>query len=78
MTKDNDPTWLKSMKKEADKLGVPLKDLLVMKTRSPRTPANKGKKKTATMTASKGGMPTVKKKPKTMMNYGGMAKKKKY
>ena len=65
MTKSNDPAWLKSMKKEADKLGVPLKDLLVMKTRTPKTPPNKGKKKNPvakTMTAAKGSYATKKKK----------------
>ena len=62
MTKDNDPTWLKSMKKEADELGVPLKDLLVMKTRNPKTPTNKGKKKPAKMTAAKGSYAMKKKK----------------
>jgi hypothetical protein len=52
------------MKKEADKLGIPLKELLVMKTRTPRTPSNKGKKNPVakTMTAAKGSYATKKKK----------------
>ena len=64
MKKSNDPAWLKSMKKEADKLGIPLKELLVMKTRTPRTPSNKGKKNPVakTMTAAKGSYAMKKKK----------------
>lgn len=60
-----EPAWLKSLKKEADKLGVPLRELLTM--------YEKGKDpKKETMKAAKGGMAK-----KTMMMRGGMAKKKK-
>jgi len=60
-----EPAWLKSLKKEADKLGVPLRELLTM--------YEKGKDpKKETMKAAKGGMAK-----KTMMRGGGMAKKKK-
>lgn len=65
MAKDSDPAWLKSMKKEADRLGIPLRDLLTRSIKKDK-PAKK-------MTAAKGGMA---KKPAKMM-YGGMTKKKK-
>jgi len=63
-----DPAWLKSMKKEADKLGIPIRELL---TRSMK-PKAKPKTKTKTMAAKKGGMM----KKKTMARGGAMMKKK--
>tara|TARA_B100001939_G_scaffold323951_1_gene315545 strand:- start:36 stop:302 length:267 start_codon:yes stop_codon:yes gene_type:complete len=59
----SDPAWLKAMKKEAERLGIPLRELLTKATK----PASKEKK---TMKAKRGGMA---KKP---MMRGGMAKKK--
>ncbi len=83
MTKPTgDPAWLKSMKKEADKLGIPLRELL---TRSMK-PAKKPKAKAKTTAAKKGGMMKKKtmarggaamKKKKTMARGGAMAMKKK-
>ena len=50
-----DPAWLKAMKKEAAKLGVPLRELLTMHNNSgPKKPKSKGKK-ASTMKAAKGG-----------------------
>jgi hypothetical protein len=45
-----DPAWLKALKKEAQTLGVPLRDLLVKA--QPKKVPNKAK----TMNAAKGGM----------------------
>ena len=77
-----DPAWLKAMKKEADKLGLPLRELL---TKSMK-PKDKPKTKSKSMAAAKGGMPMVKKNGKKVpafaadgvgkMMKGGMAKKK--
>tara|TARA_R110002012_G_scaffold113417_1_gene259498 strand:+ start:200 stop:403 length:204 start_codon:yes stop_codon:yes gene_type:complete len=67
MAKDSDPAWLRAMKKEADKLGIPLRELLTKSMKSKTKP--KATKKT--MTAAKGGM------AKKKMMYGGMPKKKK-
>ena len=65
----NDPAWLKAMKKEADKLGIPIRELL---TRSMKPAAKpKAKAKAKTMTANKGGMP----KKKKGYAKGGMKKK---
>jgi len=63
----SEPAWLKALKKEADKLGVPLRELMTMyeKGRDP--------KKAVTMKAAKGG--AAKKKP--MLRGGGMMPKKK-
>ena len=61
-----DPAWLKAMKKEADKLGIPLRELL---TRSMKP---KAKPKTKTTAAKKGGMM----KKKTMARGGAAMKKK--
>ena len=61
-----DPAWLKAMKKEADKLGIPLRELL---TRSMKP---KAKPKTKTTAAKKSGMM----KKKTMARGGAMMKKK--
>ena len=74
----SDPAWLKALKKEAEQLGVPLRELMTMyeKGRDP--------KKAVKMKAAKGGV--AKKKPmrgggmmpkKPMMRGGGMGKKKK-
>lgn len=50
-----EPAWLKAMKKEADKLGVPLRELLTMHNNSgPKKPKAKGKK-ASMMKAAKGG-----------------------
>ena len=67
-TKDDlvkDPPWLKSLKKEAETLGVPLRELMTMyeKGRDP--------KKAVKMKAAKGGVAK-----KTPMRGGGMGKKK--
>mgnify|MGYP004011407173 CR=1 FL=1 len=67
-TKDDlkkDPPWLRALKKEADKLGVPLRELMTMyeKGRDP-------KKAVKTMTAAKGGV------AKKKMMRGGAASKK--
>ena len=68
-TKDDslkkDPPWLRALKKEAEKLGVPLRDLMTMyeKGRDP--------KKAVKMTAAKGGV------AKNKMMRGGTATKKK-
>ena len=61
----SDPAWLKALKKEAEKLGVPLRELMTMyeKGRDP--------KKAVTMKAAKGGAAK-----KTMMRGGAAAKKK--
>jgi hypothetical protein len=68
MTKPTgDPAWLKSMKKEADKLGIPLRELLTRSTK----PAKKPKAKAKTMAAARGGA-MMKKKG---MAKGGMKKK---
>ena len=79
-----DPAWLKAMKKEADKLGLPLRELLTKSTK----PKSKPKAKSKTMAAAKGGMLMVKKDGKKIpafaadgvgkMNKGGMAKKSGY
>ena len=60
----SDPAWLKALKKEADKLGVPLRELMTMyeKGRDP--------KKTVKMKAAKGGVAKAK-----MMRGGSAAKK---
>ena len=63
MAKDSEPAWLRSMKREAEKLGIPLRELLTKSMKNDK-PAKK-------MTAAKGGMA---KKPAKMM-YGGMPKK---
>jgi hypothetical protein len=63
----SDPAWLKSMKKEADKLGIPLRELLTRSTK----PAKKPKAKAKTMAAARGGA-MMKKKG---MAKGGMKKK---
>tara|TARA_R100001163_G_scaffold17245_1_gene15461 strand:+ start:1638 stop:1907 length:270 start_codon:yes stop_codon:yes gene_type:complete len=72
----SDPAWLKALKKEAEQLGVPLRELMTMyeKGRDP--------KKAVKMKAAKGGV--AKKKPmrgggmgKKKMMRGGMSKKKK-
>ncbi len=85
----SDPAWLKALKKEAEKLGVPLRELMTMyeKGRDP--------KKAVKMKAAKGGVAKAKmmrggaasKKtpmrgggmgmPKKKMMRGGMSKKKK-
>lgn len=67
----SDPAWLKAMKKEADKLGVPLRELLTKyngrggpTTRDkygPQKPKSKGKK-ASMMKAAKGGYSKMKKK----------------
>ena len=77
-----DPAWLRAMKKEADKLGIPLRELLTKSMKSKAKPKAKSK----TMTAAKGGMPMVKKDGKKVpafaadgvgkMMKGGMPKKK--
>ena len=77
MTK-SDPAWLRSMKKEADKLGIPLRELL--------TKSLKPEAKAKTMKAAMGGMPMAMKNGKKVpafaadgvgkMMKGGMAKKK--
>jgi len=51
----SDPAWLKAMKKEAAKLGLPLRELLTMHNNSgPKEPKSKDKK-ASTMKAAKGG-----------------------
>ena len=77
-----DPAWLRSMKREAEKLGIPLRELL---TKSMK-PKDKPKTKSKSMAAAKGGMPMVKKDGKKVpafaadgvgkMMKGGMTKKK--
>jgi len=50
----SEPPWLIQMKKEADKLGIPLRELLTMhNNKGPKKPKAKGKK--ASMKAAKGG-----------------------
>ena len=66
----NDPAWLKAMKKEADKLGIPIRELLTRSMKPSKTKP-KTKPKTKTMTANKGGMP----KKKKGYAKGGMKKK---
>ena len=62
--KDTEPAWLKQMKKEADKLGIPLRELLTQNMKKAptkkKTPAATGKKKT--VMAAKGGYMAKKKK----------------
>ena len=50
----NDPAWLKAMKKEADKLGIPLRELLTRSMKPSKTKP-KAKPKAKTMTANRGG-----------------------
>ena len=59
----SDPAWLKAMKAEAEKLGIPLRELLTKATK----PASKDKKP---MKAKRGGM------AKKKMMRGGAVKKK--
>lgn len=50
----SEPPWLTQMKKEAERLGIPLRELLTMhKNSGPKKPKAKGKK--ASMKAAKGG-----------------------
>lgn len=59
--KNTEPAWLKAMKKEADKLGIPIRELLTQNMK--KAPAKKpaaGKKKT--VVAAKGGYMAKKKK----------------
>lgn len=60
--KSTEPAWLKQMKKEADKLGIPLRELLTqnMKKTAPAKKPAAGKKKT--VMAAKGGYMAKKKK----------------
>ncbi len=68
-----DPAWLKAMKKEAEKLGIPLRELLTRSMKSSKTPpSSKPKAKSKTMTAKYGGMA---KKKKGMAKGGAMKKK---
>jgi hypothetical protein len=67
----NDPAWLKAMKKEADKLGIPIRELLTRSMKPTTKPKAKSKAKSKTMTANKGGMP----KKKKGYAKGGMKKK---
>lgn len=62
----SDPAWLKALKKEAEKLGIPLRDLMTMYEKGKDPKAAKKK----TMKAAKGGMAKTK-----MMRGGGMSKK---
>ena len=70
----NDPAWLKAMKKEADKLGIPIRELLTRSMKPSKTKP-KAKPKPKTMTAKKGGMA---KKKKGYAKGGAMMKKKGY
>ena len=65
-----DPAWLKAMKKEADKLGIPIRELLTRSMKPSKTKP-KAKPKAKTMTDKKGGMA----KKKKGMARGGMKKK---
>ena len=67
----NDPAWLKAMKKEADKLGIPIRELLTRSMKPAAKTKPKAKPKPKTMTANKGGMP----KKKKGYAKGGMKKK---
>ena len=63
MKNTTEPAWLKAMKKEADKLGIPIRELLTQNMK--KAPAKKktpaaGKKKT--VMAAKGGYMAKKKK----------------
>ena len=54
-----DPAWLKSMKEESKRLGIPMRDML---TKFDKKPTLKNKKsKTKTVSAAKGGMAKKKK-----------------
>ena len=54
-----DPAWLKSMKEESKRLGIPMRDML---TKFDKKPTLKDKKsKTKTVRAAKGGMAKKKK-----------------
>ena len=68
-----DPSWLKSMKREAERLGIPLRELLTRSMKPGAAPKAKPKAKAKTMVAAKGGM--MKKKGAAK---GGMMKKKGY
>ena len=70
-----DPAWLKSMKREAERLGIPLRELLTRSMKPGAAPKAKpkAKAKAKTMVAAKGGM--MKKKGAAK---GGMMKKKGY
>ena len=54
-----DPAWLKSMKEESKRLGIPMRDMLTKFDKKP-TLRNK-KSKTKTVSAAKGGMAKKKK-----------------
>ena len=69
-----DPSWLKSMKREAERLGIPLRELLTRSMKPGAAPKAKPKAKAKTMVAAKGGM-GMKKKGAAK---GGMMKKKGY
>ena len=54
----NDPAWLKAMKKEAEKLGIPIRELLTRSMKPSKTKPKtkpKAKPKAKTMTAKRGG-----------------------
>jgi len=54
-----DPAWLRSMKEESKRLGIPMRDML---TKFDKKPNLKDKKsKTKTVSAAKGGMAKKKK-----------------
>ena len=50
-----DPAWLKSMKREAERLGIPLRELLTRSIKPGAAPKPKAKAKPKTMAAAKGG-----------------------
>ena len=54
-----DPAWLKAMKREADKLGIPLRELLTKAIKPATKPKAKAKPKS--MAAAHGGMMKKKK-----------------
>lgn len=54
--KTTEPAWLKAMKKEADKLGIPIRELLTQNMKK-KAPAKK-----KTVMAAKGGYMAKKKK----------------
>jgi hypothetical protein len=83
-----DPSWLKSMKREAERLGIPLRELLTRSMKPGAAPKAKpkAKAKAKTMVAAKGGMGMKKKgyakggmgMKKKGAAKGGMMKKKGY
>ena len=60
--KTTEPAWLKAMKKEADKLGIPIRELLTQNMKKKEPAKKKAPAKKKTVMAAKGGYMAKKKK----------------